>query len=62
MELANLSTGAIDWSNVPAFVQSGETGAAETKVRNIGTSRCALSPTVVDLKLIIGAPRATLFM
>jgi hypothetical protein len=36
MELANLSTGAIDWSNVPAVVQSGETGTAETRARNLG--------------------------
>jgi hypothetical protein len=31
MELANLLTGAIEWSNVQAFVQSGETGTAENQ-------------------------------
>jgi hypothetical protein len=36
MELAKLSIGAIDWSNVPAFVQPGETGTAEIRVHNLG--------------------------
>jgi quercetin dioxygenase-like cupin family protein len=36
MELANLSIGAIDWSNVPASIQPGETGTAETRARNLG--------------------------
>lgn len=36
MKLANLSIGAIDWSNVTAFVQPGETGTAVIQARNLG--------------------------
>lgn len=42
MKLENLRIGAIDWSNVPAVVQAGETGTAAARTCNLGDIRLRL--------------------
>jgi hypothetical protein len=36
MKLENVGLGAVDWSQVPAVVQAGETGAATARTRALG--------------------------
>src|SRR5262249_51729639 len=42
MKLANISTAAIDWRNVPNLVQAGETGTPAGRTQNVGDMRLRL--------------------
>jgi hypothetical protein len=42
MKLEKLPIGAVDWSEVPAAVQAGETGIATARTRDLGPVKLRL--------------------